>query len=54
MEKEYTKKGAYAQTDLHAKFLASQCPEKGNVREFLEELQTKREELVQVGVDINK
>jgi len=54
VEKEYTEKGAYAQTDLRAKFLASQCPEKGNVREFLEELQTKREELVQVGVDIDK
>ena len=54
MEKEYTEKGAYVQTDLHAKFLASRCPEKGNVREFLEELQTKREELVQVRVDIDK
>ena len=54
MEKEYTEKGAYAQTDLRTKFLASRCPEKGNVREFLEELRTKREELVQVGVDINK
>jgi len=44
----------YAQTDLRVKFLASQCLEKGNVREFLEELQMKREELVQVGVDIDK
>ena len=35
---EYTQKGAYAQTDLRAKFLASRCPEKGNVREFLENL----------------
>ena len=54
MEKEYTEKGSYVQTDLRAKFLASQCLEKGNMREFLEELQTKREELVQVGVNINK
>jgi len=54
VEKEYTEKGAYTQTDLRAKFLASRCPEKGNVREFLEELRTKREELVWVGVDINK
>jgi hypothetical protein len=51
--KEYTEKGAYAQTDMRAKFLASRCPEKGNVRDFLDELQTKREELVQVGVDID-
>jgi len=36
--KEYTEKGAYAQTDMHAKFLASRCPEKGNVRDFLDEL----------------
>jgi len=29
--KEYTEKGAYVQTDMRAKFLASRCPEKGNV-----------------------
>ena len=51
---EYTQKGAYAQTDLRAKFLASRCPEKGNVREFLDELRTKKEELVQVGVEIDE
>jgi len=54
VEKEYTEKGAYTQTDLCMKFLASRYLEKGNMREFLEELRTKREELVQVGVDINK
>jgi len=51
--KEYTKKGAYAQTDMCAKFLASRCPEKGNVRDFLDQLRTKKEELVQVGVVIS-
>jgi len=51
--KEYTEKGAYVQTDMHAKFLASQCPEKGNMRDFLDELQVKKEELVQVGVVID-
>ena len=51
--KEYTEKGAYVQTDMRAKFLGSCCPEKGNVRDFLDELRTKREELVQVGVDID-
>src|SRR6266511_1418022 len=49
---EYTDKGAYAQTELRTKFLESRCPEKGNVREFLEGLRVKREELAQVGVDI--
>jgi len=51
--KEYTEKGAYAQTDMRAKFLASRCPEKGNVRDFLDQLRTKKEELVQVGVVIS-
>src|SRR6266545_3302098 len=49
---EYTDKGTYAQTELRTKFLESRCPEKGNVREFLEGLCVKREELAQVGVDI--
>src|SRR6266540_2414307 len=49
---EYTDKGTYAQTELRTKFLESRCPEKGNVREFLEGLRVKREELAQVGVDI--
>ena len=40
--REYTEKGAYAQTDMRAKFLASRCPEKGNVSDFLDELRTKR------------
>lgn len=33
---EYTEKGAYAQTDMRARFLESKCPDKGNVREFLD------------------
>jgi hypothetical protein len=51
--KEYTDKGAYAQTELRSKFLESRCPDKGNVREFLESLCVKREELAQVGVTID-
>jgi len=31
VEREYTEKGAYAQMDMYMKFLASQCPEKGNM-----------------------
>ncbi len=46
-------KGAYAQTELRAKFLESRCPDKGNIREFLEGLRVKKEELAQVGVTID-
>jgi gag-polypeptide of LTR copia-type len=35
---EYSAKGTFAQTELHSKFLQSKCPEKGNVREFLDQL----------------
>jgi hypothetical protein len=51
---EYTEKGAYAQTDLRARFLESKCPDKGNVREFLDNLRVKKEELASVGVDIDE
>lgn len=34
IEKEYTEKGAYAQTELRQKFLESKCQDKVNVREF--------------------
>lgn len=30
------------------------CEDKGNVREFLDDLQVKREELASVGVDIDQ
>ncbi|PPQ83632.1 hypothetical protein CVT26_000950 [Gymnopilus dilepis] len=52
--KEFTQKGAYAQTDLRTKFLESRCPDRGNVREFLDGLRVKREELASVGVDIDE
>ena len=51
---KYTEKGAYAQTDLRTRFLESKCLEKGNVREFLDNLRVKREELASVGVDIDE
>src|ERR1700678_2834927 len=51
--KEYTVKGAYAQTEMRAKFLTSRCPERGNVKEFLKGLRLKKEELAQVGVRIS-
>ena len=51
---EYTSKGAYAQTDLRQKFMDMKCPDKGNVREFLDSLRVKREELASVGVDVDE
>ena len=52
--KEFSKKSAYAQTDLRAKFMAMRCPEKTNPREFLENLRVKKEELSQAGVTIEE
>ena len=51
---EYTQKGTFAQTELRTQFLESKCPDKGNVRTFLEDLDTKRESLATVGVEINE
>ena len=51
---EYTEKGTFTQTDLCTCFLESKCPEKGNIQQFLDELCIKREELLTVGIDINK
>ncbi|KIK36290.1 hypothetical protein CY34DRAFT_33746, partial [Suillus luteus UH-Slu-Lm8-n1] len=52
--REYTKKGAYAQTDLRTKFLESRCPARGDVHSFLDELRTKQDELSAVGVLIEE
>jgi gag-polypeptide of LTR copia-type/Zinc knuckle len=50
---EYTEKGAFAQTEMRAKFLGMKCPEKGNVRDFLDALRVKKEELATMGVTID-
>jgi hypothetical protein len=52
--REYTEKGAYAQTDLQTKFLESKCTTGGDVRQFLDKLRTKRDELAAVGVSIRE
>jgi len=52
--KEFSKKSAYAQADMRAKFMAMRCPEKGNPREFLEGLRVKKEELAQAGVEVDE
>ena len=50
---EYTEKGDYAKMEMRAKFLKSKCLEKGDTRDFLMDLQVKREELAKVGVSID-
>ena len=52
--REYTEKGAYAQTDLRTKFLGLQCPVDGDVCQFLDDLHMKRGELAAVGVQIKE
>ena len=52
--KEYTLKSKYTKTGLRAKFLGMKCMDKGGVREFLEGLQLKKEELCQAGVEIEE
>jgi len=39
--KEFSKKSAYAQADLRAKFMGMKCLDKANPREFLEGLRMK-------------
>jgi hypothetical protein len=51
--REFTEKSAFTQTVMRADFLRTKCPDGGNVREFLDELRTKCESLLQSGVDIN-
>ena len=52
--KEYTEKGTYTQTDLHAQFLDSKLQKGVEVRHFLDGLRTKREELASISVMINE
>src|SRR6267378_8659908 len=40
--------------NLLSKFLESRCTDKGNVREFLDSLRVKREELASVGVNVDE
>ena len=52
--KEYMLKSEYAKTGLRAKFLSMRCGDKGSVREFLEGLRLKKEELSQARVNIDE
>ena len=53
ISKEYTEKGAYAQTDLCIQFLESRLARGADVHQFLDGLRTKKEELAAVGVSID-
>jgi hypothetical protein len=54
IEAEFTEMGTFAQTEMRAKFMESKCPDKGNAKEFLDALWTKREELAAMGIDIDE
>jgi len=54
IEADFTEKGTFAQTEMRARFLDSKCPDRGNIREFLDGLRTKREELSTMGVDMDE
>jgi hypothetical protein len=51
---EFSSKGAFAQADLRTHFMESRCPDRGNVREFLDGLRVKKEELATYGVGIEE
>jgi len=52
--REYTEKGIFAQMELCARFLKVKCPEKGDIRQFLDDLCVKQEELATMDVEINE
>ena len=52
VKREYTAKSEYARNDLEQQFLEMRCPKGGDVRAFLANLKTKRNELTAVGVTI--
>ncbi|PPQ88344.1 hypothetical protein CVT24_010048, partial [Panaeolus cyanescens] len=54
IEEEYTKLGTYAQTELRQQFLDMHCTNRAKVREFLNDLRIKRQEVAAVGVDISE
>jgi hypothetical protein len=51
---EYTEKASYAQTDLQTKFLELKCLDMGDVHAWLDSLHVQKEELAQVGMDIDE
>ena len=52
--KEYMEKGTFAQTELRACFLEMKCPDKGDIRQFLDDLCVKRKELATMGMEIDE
>ena len=52
--REYTEKGTFAQTELRTCFLETQCQDKGDICQFLDDLCIKQEELATMGVELMK
>jgi gag-polypeptide of LTR copia-type len=50
---EFMQRSVFAQTELRTTFLDSKCPEKGDVRKFLDDLRAKREDLASLDVEID-
>jgi hypothetical protein len=49
---KFTAKSKYAKADLYQSFLDMKCPKGGNIREFLNNLSTKRHELKAIGITV--
>ena len=50
--RDYTYKSTFSQACLRREFTTARCPDKGNVRAFLNDLRAKKAELSAVGVNI--
>lgn len=51
--RDYTYKSAFSQAHLRREFMTARCPDKGDVRAFLNDLRAKKVELSAVGVNIS-
>ncbi|PPR00726.1 hypothetical protein CVT24_000950 [Panaeolus cyanescens] len=51
--KEFTEKSKFTQTSMKAAFLNSKCPDKSDVRKFLDALRIKKEELITYGIHVS-
>ncbi|PPR01457.1 hypothetical protein CVT24_001860 [Panaeolus cyanescens] len=51
--KEFTEKSKFTQTSMKTVFLNSKCPDKSDVRKFLDSLRVKKEELITYGVHVS-
>ena len=52
IKQKFTAKSEYAKADLYQSFLDMKCPKGGDIREFLNDLSTKRHELEAIGITV--